>query len=135
MEILLALAVFAGFFLFGFWLNTNLDKKEHEEQIQNLEEKIKRLTSEKQSKAVRKGMAVEQVAGFMENFPYYGKQISACFQPVDFIVFDKDEIVVVELKTGKSNLSSKQRNIKRIINEGKVRFELIRYKDGEFHVE
>lgn len=102
------------------------------ENIQELEEKMKRLFSVKQSKAVRRGQSVEQIAPFYEDFPHYGKDIVPCFKPIDYVVFDNDEIILVELKTGSSNLSKKQSNIKRIVKEGKVRFEEVRVTDNGF---
>ena len=38
-------------------------------------------------------------------------------------MFSEDEIVFLEIKIGTSTLSEKQRNIKRLIEGGKVRFE------------
>lgn len=99
------------------------------ENSEKLAEILRQQKSEKISKAVRKGQNVEKVIPFFENFPHYGKQIVNCYQPVDYIVFDKDEIIVVELKTGKSQLSPKQKKIKKMIEDGKVRFELIRVSD------
>lgn len=106
----------------------------NENQIQILEEKMQRLFSKKQSKAVKRGQNVEQITPFFEKFPHYGKKIVPCFQPIDYIVFDKDEIVFVELKTGSAGLSKSQQNIKKIVNEGKVRFEQVRVDDKGFKV-
>ena len=46
--------------------------------------------------------------------------------PIDYIVFNNDEVIFVEVKSGASTLSKKQSEIKKLITDGKVRFETIR---------
>jgi predicted Holliday junction resolvase-like endonuclease len=46
--------------------------------------------------------------------------------PVDYIIFENDKIVFLEVKTGRSSLSRTQRDIKKLITEGKVVWEEIR---------
>ncbi|MCQ2586715.1 MAG: hypothetical protein MJ174_01275 [Treponema sp.] len=83
----------------------------------------------KRSKAVREGQLTEQFAPYLPDFP--GNPADAKFlgKPVDFICFngldEKDEveeIVFVEVKTGDSKLSSRERSIKRAIIEGRIKY-------------
>jgi len=128
MENLLIFIIFI--LIFAIAKISSINDKLHEE----IAEKNRVEKSKKISKAVKKGQNVEKVIPFFENFPHYGKQIVVAFQPIDYIVFDKDEIIMVELKTGKSKLSTKQRNIKKLIEEGKVRFEEILVDDSGLKV-
>ena len=47
--------------------------------------------------------------------------------PIDYIVFNEDSIIFVEVKTGKARLTKKQNNIKRLVEEGKVGFKTVRF--------
>ncbi len=47
--------------------------------------------------------------------------------PIDLIAFDKDTIKFIEVKTGQSQLSPKQKYIKKQIEEGRVEFKEVRY--------
>lgn len=89
-----------------------------------------KLASQKKSSEVRTGKIVEQLSPFLENYPL--SPDTACFlgQPIDFIHFDEDKITFVEVKSGKSQLSKKQRAIKSLIDEGKVEFIIYRI-EGE----
>jgi predicted Holliday junction resolvase-like endonuclease len=88
-------------------------------------EQNKSLVSQFASFRVRHGMVFEtflpqmkqfeDVAGPAENAHHMG-------QPIDFIYFNDDEIVFVEVKTGNSKLSNRQRLIKKLVKEGKVRW-------------
>jgi len=80
------------------------------------------------SKQVMTGLGAEQFVAHMKNFPYVPNDCRALGSPVDFIVFDGavkddiDKIVIVEVKTGNSRLSKKQRQIKDAVDEGRVEF-------------
>ena len=51
--------------------------------------------------------------------------------PIDGIQFNEDKIILVEFKTNKSKLSTKQRHIRNLINNKQVEFELIEAKINE----
>jgi len=46
--------------------------------------------------------------------------------PIDYIIFEEDKIVFLEVKSGESRLSQKQTNIKRLIKEGKIEWDEMR---------
>jgi predicted Holliday junction resolvase-like endonuclease len=48
--------------------------------------------------------------------------------PIDFIVFEEEEIVFLEVKTGNSQLNANQRRVKKQVEEKKVRWETLRIK-------
>ena len=87
----------------------------------------------KRSRAVIGGQVVEQVAPFLPNFPCKPSDARFIGKPVDFIAFSGlseydtvDEILLIEVKTGQSDLSSRERQIKNAVKDGRVRY--VEYK-------
>ena len=92
--------------------------------------KDKEIASRLQGAAVGRGLMAEQFAPFTETFKNLGWDIPEfkfLGRPVDGIQFEEDEIIIVEFKTGDSAMSQKQRNIKRLVDDGKVTFQEIRF--------
>ena len=85
-----------------------------------------KLLSQKKSSEVRLGQISEQLVPFLDKFKHDPKNAHFIGMPIDYIVFNNDEIVFIEVKSGGSTLSKKQSEIKKLINSGKVRFETIR---------
>lgn len=84
----------------------------------------------KRSRAVIGGQVAEQLAPFLPGFPCNPGDCRFVGKPVDFVVFSGmtennvvDEVVLVEVKTGTSALSERERQIKNCINKGRVRYE------------
>lgn len=86
------------------------------------------------SERVRLGLVSENIAPFLSDFPYESGRVRGLFNPIDLLVFNDDEIIFVEVKSGEAKLSEKQRNIKRLIQEGKVRFEEHRIGDKGYTI-
>lgn len=110
-----------------------LQKKRAEESEEKLKlelEKNRKLLSQKKSSEVRVGQIAEQLMPILHDFPYDRKKVRGIFNPIDAIVFEDNEIIFMEFKTGKSKLSQKQREIKKLVESGKVRWEERRL-DGE----
>lgn len=104
----------------------NIQRKRAEEsEAQHKEEleKNKKLLSQKKSSEVRVGQIAEQLMPILQDFPYDRKKVRGLFNPIDAIVFEDEEIIFMEFKTGKSKLSQKQREIKKLVEAGKVRWE------------
>ena len=83
----------------------------------------------KRSKAVINGQVAEQIAPFLPDFPENPSDARFIGKPVDFIVFSGlsenekiDEILFVEVKTGKSLLSEREKEVKKAIEQRKVRY-------------
>ena len=71
-----------------------------------------------------------QIAPFTKKFGELGwdlQEFKFLGRPVDGVQFQDDEVIIVEFKTGAAQLTPRQRNIKKLIAEGKVRFEEIRF--------
>jgi len=81
------------------------------------------------SRAVLGGYFSEQLAPFLPNFKHLPTECRFVGKPIDLIVFkgmdDKDinEVVFVEVKSGKSKLSPVEKKLKETIEKKKVRWE------------
>ena len=83
-----------------------------------------------QGARVDRGLIAEQFAPFTKKFDELGwdpQEFKFLGRPVDGVQFQDDEVIIVEFKTGSAQMTPKQRNIKKLIAEGKVRFEEIRF--------
>lgn len=83
----------------------------------------------KRSKAVIGGQVVEQMAPFLPNFPCNPSDARFIGKPVDYIVFSGlsqndsvDEILFIEVKTGQSQLNKHEKEIKKAVESGRVRY-------------
>ena len=76
------------------------------------------------------GLIAEQFAPFtrrLEEFGWDPQEFKFLGRPVDGVQFQDDEVIIVEFKTGGSQMTPRQRQIKKLVSEGKVRFEEIRF--------
>lgn len=101
----------------------SLQLNKTEAQLLMVEKELSELKSQQQSKSVRLGLISENVLPFHREFKYNVKDLVPMFRPIDYIVFAEDEIIFLEIKMGTSQLSGKQKSIKKLIDSGKVRFE------------
>jgi len=86
-----------------------------------------RLDAARRSRAVSLGKAVEHLVPFAADFPFEPGDARFLGSPVDFVVFDGlrahdevEEIVFVEVKTGQSRLTARERSVRRAVEEGRV---------------
>lgn len=105
-------------------------------EVENLRSQLNDMTCKfedsrgKQISArVKMGQIGEQFACIHTNFKYDRKETKALLQPVDFVCFEENEVVFVDIKTGNAQLSSKQRRIRDNIRNGRVRFEIFRINE------
>ena len=87
-----------------------------------------KLLSQKKSSEVRLGQIAEHLAPFVEEFKYDPKKARFIGNPIDYIVFDDEKIVFLEVKSGESKLSLGQKKIRDLILNGKVEFETMTIK-------
>ncbi len=95
--------------------------------------KKERQDAVKRSRAVLGGQMVEQVAPYLPNFPCNPADARFIGKPIDFIGFSGlaekncvDEVLLIEVKTGESKLSDREKEIKNAVKEGRVRY--VEYK-------
>ena len=97
-----------------------------EKDLYNETQSRKTTLSQKKSSEVRLGHIAEKLAPFLEDFPYNPEDAIFLGQPIDYIVFDDSSIVFVEIKTGKSKLSAKQRHIRDLVKNKYIEWKEIR---------
>jgi predicted Holliday junction resolvase-like endonuclease len=93
-----------------------------------------RKDASRRSRNVLGGKAGEQMAPLVPEFSDRFDPSEARFlgAPIDYVVFDGigagelREVVLVEVKTGRSKLSRNEREVERAVREGRVRFEVLR---------
>jgi predicted Holliday junction resolvase-like endonuclease len=127
----------------------------YENRLHDVEDKLKnavvtaRRESANQSRAVLKGKMAEQIAPLLPGFEYWPADSRFLGDPVDYVVFNgysacKDhledchnmEVVILDIKQGKSGLTYGQRQIAQAVSEGRVRFEVVRvHTDGSIHTQ
>jgi predicted Holliday junction resolvase-like endonuclease len=85
------------------------------------------------------GKITEHLLPFHSNFPFNHKDVRFIGSPIDLLVFDghnegEENITVyfIEVKTGTSKLSVKQQNIKRAIEQKRVKWEVLTPEGLEF---
>lgn len=90
----------------------------------------------KRSRSVLGGQLAEQVAPYLPGFPCNPADARFLGKPVDFIAFPGltednkvHEVLLIEVKTGKSALSGREKEIKKAVAEGRVRY--VEYRAGE----
>ena len=83
----------------------------------------------KRSDAVKGGQLAEQLAPFLPEFPCDPADARFIGKPVDFIAFpglaaggEADEVLLIEVKTGSSQLNSHEKGIKEAVKAGRVRY-------------
>lgn len=92
---------------------------------EDYKQKWQKASSDLASVRVKHGQAWESFVPLMKQFDdELGDKNSAVFlgQPIDLIYFNEKEIVFVEVKTGNSKLSGRQRNVKKLVKEKKIRW-------------
>ena len=108
---------------------------QQQDTIEKQLEDINKIISQKKSSEVRLGQISEHFAPFLKDFPYDTKNIRFLGSPIDLILFDIDNnrIIFIEVKTGKSSQTKKQRQIRDIIKAGNIEYEVMRiYEDVTF---
>ena len=93
------------------------------------ERELEEALSGKKSAEVLKGHLFEKLFPWAKSFPYRAENLSPIFHPIDFIHWGEDKITFLELKSGQSQLSSKQKAIKKLVEEKKVEWKEFRDKD------
>lgn len=103
--------------------------KKNKEKINELQSKVKTLSSEKRSLETLYGFAVENLTPYLEDMKDYDpKKLRQMGQPIDFIYWGEDGVEFIEIKSGGARLSASQRKIRDQIKDGKVTFKEVRVK-------
>ena len=102
----------------------------YEEELKKMKEIYNSELGHRKSSEVRLGRISESLAPFLDGWPWDPNSFRFLGNPIDGIQFNQDELVFVEIKTGKSRLSASQRWIKDLITQGKVSFATFRITEN-----
>lgn len=97
-------------------------------KLQEETEARKKVVSQKKSSEVRLGHIAETLAPFLDQFEFEPENCTFLGKPIDYISFGDDEITFIEVKSGNSQLNSKQRHIRDQIRAKLVSWKEIRIK-------
>jgi len=104
-------------------INLDLEKRLMEET-----ENRRKIVSQKKSSEVRLGNIAETLAPFLDQFEFDPENCIFLGRPIDYISFGEEEITLVEVKSGNSQLNSRQRQIRDQVKENKVSWKEVRIK-------
>ena len=85
--------------------------------------KAEELAWGKKSLASRYGKTVEQFMPFLTDYPYDPGNFRFLGTPVDGVQFSEDKITFIEFKAAGGQLTERQRQIKKIIEDKRVGWE------------
>lgn len=122
--------------------NLAIDNARHAENLKELQTELvnlqadlgderesnRTLLSQKKSSETRLGQISEHLVPFLENCRHDPKQMHFLGNPIDYVVFNFDDgaITFLEVKSGNSKPSKRQKTVKNIIKSGRVFYEEIR---------
>lgn len=83
----------------------------------------------RKSKSVTSGLVFEQISPFLPSFPCDFCDVRFVGKPIDFVGFKGlnknnlvDEVLFIEVKTGKSCLTQREKSVKEAVEHGRVRY-------------
>jgi predicted Holliday junction resolvase-like endonuclease len=83
--------------------------------------------AEKLAASVNIGCVLERLAPSMPSFPFNRNDCRSLFEPIDYVIFHGlaargmvERIIFADVKTGNAKLSLRQKNIRTLIENGKV---------------
>ena len=98
-------------------------------KVNILNSKISEIEFSYRSMHVKHGKNWEHFAPFMDKFPGNKENFRFIGNPIDGVIFDSDGIKFVEVKTGTSSLSQKQKAIKNLIENKQVSWHELAYRN------
>jgi predicted Holliday junction resolvase-like endonuclease len=116
-------------------LELNIKEKKLLSDIADLESRLleetetrKKIVSQKKSSEVRLGNIAETLAPFLDQFDFDPENCTFLGKPIDYISFGEEEITLIEVKSGNSQLNSKQRHIRDLVKNKLISWKEIRIK-------
>lgn len=121
----MVLSIVLGGILVGVIIFYTLKIKKLKEDFDD-ERALIKIDAKRRSGAVQWGKTIEHFVPFMTDFPVPAEDCTFLGMPIDYVAFTdtksktKCAVHIIEVKSGSSFLMSKQRNIKKAIEEGRV---------------
>ena len=119
------LSIVLGVILIGVIIFYTLQIKKLKDDFDD-ERVLIKIDAKRRSGAVQWGKTIEHFVPFMSDFPVPAEDCTFLGMPIDYVAFTdtksktKCAVHIIEVKSGSSFLMSKQRNIKKAIEEGRV---------------
>lgn len=126
--IIIALVIFLIGIIIAFWIGIKLGsikkQREWEGQVDGI-----RNDAVTRSRAVLSGQFSEQLSPYLPDFKYNPSDCRFIGKPVDFVVFnglsdgELKDVTFLEVKSGDSKLNNNQRDLKKVVDSKKVKFD------------
>ena len=87
---------------------------------------LKAVKFSKKSLSTKYGRMTEQFIPFLKVYPYDENNFRFLGTPIDGVQFEDDKVILMEFKTGDSQLTDRQKKIKELVKKNKIEFEEIR---------
>jgi predicted Holliday junction resolvase-like endonuclease len=133
MEVVLIAIIIIAIILTYFITRLAFERKFRRWQEVEIEQRKKAIQDGiNKSRAVLGGKFTEQMAPYLPDFKYDPTEARFIGSPIDLIVFpglaqgEPREIVIMEIKTGASQLSPQENKIRQLVESGMVRWEVLR---------
>ncbi len=134
LTLVLALAAVLVGLAIGFLAGRALTRRTLELDYREREREARRDSVDR-SRATLSGQFLEKLAPHFPGFPYEPTDLRFIGTPVDYLVFnglsegEVDEIVFLEVKSGGSSLTTKERRVRDAVEAGAVRWDVYRVPD------
>ena len=121
----MVISVLLGIVLIGVIVFYTRKIKKLKEEFE-VERGLIKIDAKKRSGAVQWGKTIEHFVPFMSDFPIPSEDCTFLGMPIDYVGFTdtnsktKCAVHIIEVKSGSSFLMSKQKNIKKALEEGRV---------------
>ncbi|MEK6909865.1 MAG: Holliday junction resolvase-like protein [Candidatus Aenigmatarchaeota archaeon] len=108
------------------YLRANFEQRV-KEWLQKEEDRIRKDAIERSARTLS-GKTLEKLIPFLDKFPYNPHDLRWLGDPIDFVIFDgyskksAKQIVFCEVKSGDSNLTKSQNELKELIENKKVKW-------------
>jgi predicted Holliday junction resolvase-like endonuclease len=125
--------------LVGIWIGKKLVEQSYKAKLQEwMSEAEGRIRQDaiQRSRVTLGGKLSEQLAPYFPNFKYDPTETRFIGTPVDLLIFpglsenNPKEIVFMEVKSGKSKLTTREKKVKDLVGQKKIRWEEYR-PDGK----
>jgi predicted Holliday junction resolvase-like endonuclease len=90
------------------------------QKMKKIQSHAEEILFKKQSQSVKYGKMTEQFLPFIKEFPFNPETFRFLGSPVDGVAFEENKIILCEFKTASSQLSEKQKKIKKLVKDKKV---------------
>jgi predicted Holliday junction resolvase-like endonuclease len=134
-DVIFFLAVTFFAFVFGIYFGKKIVesvyKRKLDKWIVDMEGKI-REDAIKRSRIVLGGKLAEQLSPYLPGFNYDPTEVRFIGTPIDFLIFpglsedNPKEIVFMEIKHGSSKLTNREKKIKELVKNKKIRWDEFR---------